>query len=230
MIKINGILLLVIVNISAEILQIDLYPGYGWDHLRFLDMLPIFDIRNSYNSTIMQQCITHIPLRQSEFDIQSQLIDLYNSSTTTYELEINLGGEIPLPETGIGIGGSFSPTYQDIKSQQGRDNTITLRNVIRHDFADVLLLPSCSLDSRFKSEIIQIANYIKTGELIKASYAAQMLILRYGTHYTNRIRIGGQIIQDNFIRTKDFYTNDANILSTELAAKLNFLSDLGLSF
>ena len=72
-------LLLVLTIIDAKNTVIDLYPGYGWDHLRFIDMLPIYGVQNSTNSDIMQRCIVHVPIRKTELEINSEIVDIYNS-------------------------------------------------------------------------------------------------------------------------------------------------------
>ena len=187
-------------------LSIDLYPGYGWDHLRFIDMLPIYNVRNSNDSLVMQECIAHIPTRKSELEMNSDIIDIYDSSAKTYASEYIIGGGVSF--LGIGVSASYSEQYQQMKEQQGREDTVTIRNEIRYTFADVLLLRSCPLDPGFKAEIIEIANYIKNDQQVMATYASQVFVLHYGTHYTSRFRIGGHIVEENFMKSKELYSSE----------------------
>ena len=218
------LVLSIAVGISSSV---DLYPGYGWDHLRFMDMLPIYSVRNLNKSSDMQQCTAQIPMRASEIDVNSDIIDIYNVSTTDYASEFTINGEVNTLK--FGIGGSFSKLYRTIKQQQGRENTVTIRNEIRYILAEVLLLRSCPLDSQFKSEVLKIATYIKTEQPRMATYAAQLFVLRYGTHYTSRIRIGGHIVEENFIKRKELSTNDTIKKSYQVSAKASFLVKFGLS-
>ncbi|UJR18270.1 hypothetical protein I4U23_005173 [Adineta vaga] len=62
-----------------------------------------------------------------------------------------------------------------------------------------------------------------------ATYASQIFVLHYGTHYISRIRIGGHIIEDNFIKSKDLYTNDTTMKSMQTTAKVGFLATVDVS-
>ena len=221
------IVLLTAATIHGKALSIDLYPGYGWDDLRYLDMLPIFNVRNSNSSINMQECIAHIPKRRSQLELSSKVIDIYDSSSSSYTKVYTTGGGLSF--LGFGISASYSEQYQQLKEQQGRENTVTIRNEIEHILADVLLVRSCQLDSQFKTEIIDIANYIKTDEQIKATYAAQLLVLRYGTHYTSRFRIGGRIVDENFMKSQELYASETIRKSSQASAKASFILKLSLS-
>lgn len=219
--------LLSLTVVSAKHMAIELYPGYGWDQLRFIDMLPIYNIRNFNDSIIMQECVAHIPTRKSELEISSDVIDVYDSTAKSYANKYTVGGGVSF--LGIGVSASFSEQYQQMKEQQGRENTVTIRNEFRYTFADVLLLRSCPLDSQFKAEIIKIANHIKEDEDMMATYESQLLVLRYGTHFTSRFRIGGHIVEDNFIKSRELYSSETIKKTTQTSAKASFIGKLSLS-
>lgn len=62
-----------------------------------------------------------------------------------------------------------------------------------------------------------------------AMYAAETFVLRYGTHYTSRFRIGGRIVEENFIKTQDLYTSDTVTKSMQAGAKASFIDKFSLS-
>jgi hypothetical protein len=221
------IIVLILTTIHAKNPPIELYPGYGWDQLRFVGMLPIYNVRNSNDSLVMQECITHIPTRKSELEMNSDIIDIYDSSAKTYVSKYTVGGGVSF--LGIGVSASYSEEYQQMKEQQGREDTVTIRNEIRYTFADVLLLRSCPLDPQFKAEIVAIANYIKDDQQVMATYASQLFVLRYGTHYTSRFRIGGHIVEENFMKSKELYSSETIKKTSQASAKASFIGKFSLS-
>jgi hypothetical protein len=221
------ITVLILTTVHAKHSPIELYPGYGWDQLRFVDMLPIYNVRNSNDSLAMQECIANIPRRKSELEMNSDIIDIYDSSGKTYASKYTVGGGVSF--LGIGVSASYSEEYQQMKEQQGREDTVTIRNEIRYTFADVLLLRSCPLDPRFKAEIVEIANHIKDDQQMMATYAAQLFVLHYGTHYTSRFRIGGHIVEENFMKSKELYSSETIKKSSQVSAKASFIGKFSLS-
>ncbi|CAF3467375.1 unnamed protein product [Rotaria sp. Silwood2] len=129
---------------------------------------------------------------------------------------------------GFGVSASFSKQFRELKERQGREQTVTIRNEIIHTTADVLLLRSCPLDKQLKSEIIDIASYIRRDEPIKAMYASQVFVLRYGTHYTSRFRIGGRIAEENYMISQELYSSDMVKKTTQAAAKASFIGKFSL--
>jgi hypothetical protein len=224
---ITVIIVLVLTTVHAKNLSVDLYPGYGWDNLRFIDMLPIYNVRNYNGSLVMQECVSHIPIHKTELEMNSDIIDIYDSSAKTYASEYTIGGSAGF--LGFGVSASYSEQYQQMKEQQGREDTVTIRNEIRITSADVLLLRSCPLDPQFKAEIIEIANHIKNDQQIMATYASQLFVFHYGTHYTSRFRLGGHIVEENFMKSKELYSSETIKKNSQASAKASFIWKLSLS-
>ncbi|UJR07015.1 hypothetical protein I4U23_011303 [Adineta vaga] len=166
-------------------------------------------------------------MRQSELEVNSEIVDVYNSSTTSYERRSVAGGGGGFLK--FGVSASYSEQYQQIKHQQGREDTVTIRNEIRYVLANVLLSRSCSLDSQFKSEIIRIGNYIKNGEDTMATYHSQVFVLRYGTHYTSRFLIGGHIVEESFLKSTELYSDETIRKSRQSGARASFMAKFSLS-
>ncbi|CAF0798268.1 unnamed protein product, partial [Didymodactylos carnosus] len=87
-------------------LKITVYPGYGWDNLRFIDMLPVYAVSNLNDSISMQACIEILPILQSNVDLSSTIIDLYDTTSDAYASKMIIGGSGGLWKA-ITLGGSF---------------------------------------------------------------------------------------------------------------------------
>ena len=170
-------------------LKVDIYPGFGWDHLRFMDMSPIFAVSNFNNSAAFQSCIQIIPILEDKIQLDSELCDTFNLHTSDYSSNFVGGGGLSLGF--FKIGGSYSQEYKQVKMHQGKEKTVTLRNEFNHLLVDVILDSSCPLNPQVKREILKISDYISSKQLEMASYVAQVFVGRYGTHYINRLKLVG---------------------------------------
>ncbi|CAF1020496.1 unnamed protein product [Adineta steineri] len=212
---------------EVESLKVDIYPGYGWDNLRYLDMNPIYDVSNLNDSWIFQSCIELIPIRQNKLSLGSEVIDVFDSRTHDYSSNTMIsakGGYLTFR-----IGGSYSYEYQNVKRQQGEEQTITLRNQIEYLMVDVLLKPSCPLNPQVKNDLIEIAGYIENEETAMATYAAQLFVKNYGTHFTNRIHLGGSLIEEDFILHDNFQSNEETRRSYRATAEASFMNTFSIS-
>lgn len=156
---------------------VDIYPGFGWDHLRFLDLSPIFEVSNSKDSEKYQACIEVIPVRQNLIQMDSTVIDMFDARTSDYASNLFIGASAGY--MGFQISGSYSQDYQSSKRQQGEDKTIALRNQIDYLIYDVIVKSSCPLNSKVKQAVIDIARYQNNDQQMMATYAAQLFIKTY---------------------------------------------------
>ena len=208
-------------------LKVDIYPGFGWDHLRFLDMAPIYDVSNFNDSDVFQSCIETIPLHENKIEMESIEIDAFDSSTSDYSSNLMIGGSAGFG--GFKIGGSYSKEYQTVKKEQGRERTITLRNEIDYLMVDVLLQPSCPLHPQVKKDLVEIARYQSTNQSLFATYLAQLFIKKYGTHFTSRLYLGGSITEEDFIADSNYYTTKSEQSLFKAAAEASFMGTFSLS-
>ncbi|CAF1536356.1 unnamed protein product [Didymodactylos carnosus] len=156
--------------------------------LRLLEMNPVYDVSNFNDSDVFQSCIEMLPIRQSKIDLESDIVDLYDSRSIDYASKYVMEGSLNFEK--FKLGGSYESNYQKIKKQQSHDRTIAIRNELSILVADVILSSSCPLNYQAKKDLIEIAKYSQNQPL-SASYAAQMFIRKYGTHFTSRIQLGG---------------------------------------
>ncbi len=208
-------------------LKVDIYPGFGWDHLRFLDMAPIYDVSNFNDSDVFQSCIEMIPLHENKIEMGSTEIDTFDSSTNDYSSNLMIGGSAGFG--GFKIGGSYSKEYQTVKKVQGKEKTITLRNEIDYLMVDVILHPSCPLNPQVKKDLIEIAKYQTNNQSLMATYLAQLFIKKYGTHFTSRLYLGGSIIEEDFISHSSYDTSTSEKDMYKAAAEVSFLSTFSIS-
>ncbi|CAF1185307.1 unnamed protein product [Adineta ricciae] len=224
------VLLLCVCQTQADgekTLKIDVFPGYGWDDLRFLDMNPVYDISNFNDSRVFQSCVEIIPIRQNRISLGSELIDVFDSRTTDYSSNLMIsskGGYLTFR-----IGGSYSSEYQNVKRQQGEEQTITLRNQIDYLMVEVLLKSSCPLNPQMKYDLMEISTYLENEQTEMATYAAQMFVRNYGTHVTNRIHLGGSLIEEDFIYNSNYQFNEETKRSYHAAAEASFFSTFSIS-
>ncbi|UJR17441.1 hypothetical protein I4U23_004336 [Adineta vaga] len=198
-------------------LQVDIYPGFGWDNLRFMEMSPIFDISNFNNSKVFQSCIEMIPVHENKIELGSVSIDLFDERTTEYSSNIFIGGSVGY--YGFKISGSYSHEFQRAKKEQGTQKTIMLRNQIDYVMVDVVLQPSCPLSPQVKHDLIEIAEYHNAQESTMATYAAQLFVKKYGTHLTTRLHLGGSITEEDFIDESTYQTSETEKTSYRAAAE-----------
>jgi hypothetical protein len=199
---------------------VDIYPGFGWDHLRFIDMSPIFDVSNFNNSVKFQSCIELIPVRQNKIQLESAVIDMFDARISDYSSNLFISGSGFYK--GFKGGGSYSQEYQSAKRVQAEDKTITLRNQIEYIMYDVILTSSCQLNPQVKKDIIEISNYQTSDQLAMATYAAQLFVKTYGTHFISRLSLGGSIIQEDYIKQSIYYDANSQRKSYRAAASASF--------
>jgi hypothetical protein len=208
-------------------LKVDIYPGFGWDHLRFLDMSPIYDVSNFNGSDAFQSCIAVIPLHENRVEMGSTEIDMYDSQSSDYSSNLMISGSAGLGS--FKIGGSYSKEYQTVKKEQGQERTIILRNEIDYLMVDVILQPSCPLHPQAKKALIEIAEYQSNNQSLLATYLAQLFVKKYGTHFISRLYLGGSIMEEDFISHSSFFSSTSEMKGYKAAAKASFLGTFSLS-
>lgn len=212
---------------AEKSLKVDIYPGFGWDHLRFIDMNPLFDVSNFNNSDVFQSCIEMIPLHENNIETGSTVIDSFDQRTDDNSLNFMVGGSLPIKS--VKIGGSYSYENQKIKKEQGEQGTITLRNHIDYLMVDVILQQTCPLNAHVKKDLIEIAKLITLDQNLRATYAAQLFVKKYGTHFTSRLQLGGSISEDDYVSHANFNKDETEKSLHKAAAELSFFSTYSIT-
>ena len=219
-------LMLLIVCHADKSLKVDIYPGFGWDHLRFIDMSPIFDVSNFNDSDVFQSCIELIPLHENKIETGSTVIDAFDVRSADHGMTVSVGGSGAFK--GVKISGSYSHEYQQLKQQQGEEKTVTLRNHIDYLMVDVILQQKCPLHPQVKKDLIELAKYITTDQPLRATYAAQLFVKKYGTHFISRLQLGGSISEDDYVSHTKFYASENEKRLHKAAAEVSFLDTYSL--
>jgi hypothetical protein len=190
-------------------------------------MSPIFDVSNFNDSDLFQSCVEMIPLHENKIETGSIVIDAFDARTADHSTNIAVGASGAFK--GVKIGGSYSNEYQKLKQEQGEEKTVTLRNHIDYLMVDVILQQSCPLNPHVKKDLIEIAKFITTDQSLRATYAAQMFVKKYGTHFTSRLQLGGSISEDDYVSHTNFYASDLEKQLHKAAAEISFLSTYSLT-
>ncbi|CAF4830482.1 unnamed protein product [Rotaria sp. Silwood2] len=157
----------------------------------------------------------------------STSLNMFDSNKNDYASSFMIGGSASY--LGFKIGGSYSNEYQRIKEEQKETKSITLHNQINYLMADAILLPTCPLMTHVKKELIKIAEYVLTDQPLMATYAAELFVKKYGTHYTSRLYLGGSISEEDFISEYDYSSSEMNKKLYKAAAEASFLGSFSLS-
>ncbi|CAF2738252.1 unnamed protein product [Rotaria sp. Silwood2] len=157
----------------------------------------------------------------------STSLDTFDSNKNDYASNFMIGGSAGY--LGFKIGGLYSNEYQRIKEEQKETKSITLHNQIDYLMVDTILLPTCSLMSHVKKELIKIAEYVLTDQPLMATYAAELFVKKYGTHYTSRLYLGGSISEEDFISESDYSPSEMNKKLYKAAVEASFLGSFSLS-
>lgn len=208
-------------------MKVDIYPGFGWDNLRFMDLLPIFNVSNFNSSNIFQSCIEVIPMHENKIELESTVIDMFNSKSHEYASNFMIGGSASY--SSFEISGAYSNEYVTVKKEQNQEKTVTLHNQINYLMSDVLLSRRCPITEQAKKDLLMIAQYEMSNEHELANYEAELFVKNYGTHYVNRIHLGGSITQEDFIYESVYESSGSRKRIHKAAAQLSFLSAFKLS-
>jgi len=212
---------------SDKSVLVNIYPGFGWDDLRFLDLSPIFDVSNFNSSIQYQSCIEILPVYHNKFLLDSTVIDMFDARSSDYSSNLFISGGGSFWK--VSVQGSYSQEYQSSKKQQGEENTIAIRNQIEYIMYDVILTSTCKLNPQVKKTLIDISRYQTSDQGTMAKYAAQLFIKMYGTHFTSRLSLGGSIVQEDHIKKSIYYENNFQTKKYRASASASFLSTYKLS-
>ena len=212
---------------SDKSVLVNIYPGFGWDDLRFLDLSPIFDVSNFNSSIQYQSCIEILPVYHNKFLLDSTVIDMFDARSSDYSSNLFISGGGSFWK--VSVKGSYSQEYQSSKKQQGEENTIAIRNQIEYIMYDVILTSTCKLNPQVKKTLIDISRYQTSDQGTMAKYAAQLFIKMYGTHFISRLSLGGSIVQEDHIKKSIYYENNSQTKKYRASASASFLSTYKLS-
>lgn len=204
-------------SISAEYKLINL-PGTGWDNLLNENRGKVIHYEYSKCQTtddglyLIPDNLFVLPRKSSNVDIFSEIFDHWSNYSSTTSKSINVGGSIGIPWI-FSIHGTYSSEYQQVKTQQVGDNSLTVRVGARYEKYIARLQNEFSLDDTFKDQVSRIAEHLASERKHSAKYESQLLIRDFGTHLITEISVGAAIykleqLNRTSIRTGDLTRSD----------------------
>ncbi|NXN08752.1 MPEG1 protein, partial [Indicator maculatus] len=207
---------------------LEVLPGGGWDNLRNLDMGRVISLSYSQCKTtedgayIIPDEIFTIPLKQSNLDINSEIIESWKDYQSTTSASINL--ELSLYSF---INGKFSSDFHRTKTHQVRDQAVTTRAQVRNLVYTAKIDPGAALDKGFKKQLLAIASHLENNQTRMADYLAEVLLLSYGTHAVTSVDAGATLVQEDQVKAtflKDNWATRSAVTASASTAFHNIIS------
>lgn len=180
---------------------LEVLPGGGWDNLRNLDMGKVINLGYSLCKTtedgsyIIPDEVFTIPRKQSNLDINSEIIESWKDYQSVTSASVNL--ELFLFSS---INGKFSYDFQRTKTHQVKDRAVTTRVQVRNLVYTAKVDPGAVLDKGFKKQLLTIASHLENNQTRMADFLAEMLVLNYGTHTITSVDAGATLVQEDQIK------------------------------
>ncbi|XP_009868723.1 PREDICTED: macrophage-expressed gene 1 protein, partial [Apaloderma vittatum] len=181
--------------------SLEVLPGGGWDNLRNLDMGRVIHLGYSLCKTtedgsyIIPDEIFTIPRKQSNLDINSEIIESWKDYQSITSASINL--ELSLFSS---INGKFSHDFHRTKTHQVKDRSVTTRVQVRNLIYTARIDPGAVLEESFKKQLLTIASHLENNQTRTADFLAEMLVLNYGTHAITSVDAGASLVQEDQIK------------------------------
>ncbi|KFU90044.1 Macrophage-expressed 1, partial [Chaetura pelagica] len=204
-------------------------PGGGWDNLRNLDMGRVINL--SYllckttedGSYIIPDEIFTIPRKQSNLDINSEIIESWKNYQSITSASINL--ELSLFSS---INGKFSYDFRRTKTHQVKDYAVTTRVQVRNLVYTAKINPGAALDKGFKKQLMMIASHLENNQTRMADFLAEVLVLNYGTHTITSVDAGASLVQEDQIKATFLRDSWATRSAVTASAGVAFLSIINM--
>ncbi|NXF10142.1 MPEG1 protein, partial [Smithornis capensis] len=213
-----------ILNLSS----LEVLPGGGWDNLRNLDMGRVINLGYSLCKTtedgsyLIPDEIFTIPRKQSNLDINSEIIESWKNYQSLTSASINL--ELSLFSS---INGKFSHDFYRTKNHHVKDRAVTTRVQVRNLVYTAKIDPEAALDKSFKKQLLTIASHLENNQTRMADFLAEMLVLNYGTHTITSVDAGASLVQEDQIKAtflKDSWGTRSAVTASAGVAFLNIVS------
>ncbi|NXM70010.1 MPEG1 protein, partial [Serilophus lunatus] len=207
--------------------SLEVLPGGGWDNLRNLDMGRVINLGYSLCKTtedgsyLIPDEIFTIPLKQSNLDINSEIIESWKNYQSLTSFSINLEASL-FHE----INGKFSFDFYRAKTQQVKDRAVTTRVQVRNLVYTAKIDPEAALDKSFKNQLLTIASHLENNQTRMANFLAEMLVLNYGTHVITSVDAGATLVQEDQIKAT--FLNDSSRSAVTASAGVLFQNIVGV--
>ncbi|NXE84651.1 MPEG1 protein, partial [Cochlearius cochlearius] len=210
---------------ALKLPSLEVLPGGGWDNLRNLDMGRVINLGYSLCKTtedgsyIIPDEIFTIPRKQSNLDINSEIIESWKDYQSITSASINL--ELSLFSS---INGKFSYDFHRTKTRQVKDHAVTTRVQVRNLVYTAKIDPGAVLDKGFKKQLLTIASHLENNQTRMADFLAEVLVLNYGTHTITSMDAGASLVQEDQIKATFLKDSGATRSAVTASAGMAFHS------
>ncbi|XP_001506353.2 macrophage-expressed gene 1 protein [Ornithorhynchus anatinus] len=210
---------------------LEVLPGGGWDNLRNVDMGRVLDLGYSTCRTtedgryIIPDQVFTIPLKRSNMEMNSEIIDSWKDYQSTTAFSINT--ELSLFSA---ANGKFSAEFQHVKTCQVKDRSVTTRVQVRNVVYTAKINPSSVLDREFAKQLMDISDRLENNQTRMANFLAELLVLNYGTHVVTGVDAGASLVQEDHLKSTFVQNNWALRSSITTSAAVSFHSLIDAKF
>lgn len=207
---------------NASIFGFEVLPGDGWDNLKN-EIRGRVILRNyslcqmtEDGQYLIPNGVFAIPVKSSQVELYSQLINNWMNYSSDTAASINLDGSISIDD--LPINGKFSLDFQGVKGHQVNDDSVTMKVKARYVQYSAKLQPIMSLDPSFMARVSSIAQHIQFNRTASAKYESQLLVRDFGTHVVTSIDAGAAIVKLDHINRSLLKDSSINRYQLSLVA------------
>ncbi|XP_067671999.1 macrophage-expressed gene 1 protein-like [Haliotis asinina] len=221
---------------NKKLERLEVLPGQGWDNLRNVDAgLVVIYYYSRCRTTedgryLIPDTVNTIPLKESKLKVFAELISHWSNytSTTAHGVNVNAG----LSFDSVKVSGTFSSSYEHVKSKQIGDRSYTTRVQLRYVRYTAKLQPDAALHPTFKSRLLSIAGSLQLNNLDKARYDSELLVRDFGTHVITNVDAGAALVQEDQVSAE--FVNSRKFSKSQITAgaRASFLGifSIGVSY
>lgn len=218
---------------QASTSTFEVLPGDGWDNLKNEARGRI--VLRNYSSCqltedgryLIPNGVFVIPVKASQVELYSQLIDNWMNFTSDTAASINLDGSITIDD--LPINGKFSFEFQGVKGHQVNDDSATMKVKAKYVQYSSKLQPVIpGFDPSFMDRISSIAQHIQFNRTASAKYESQLLVRDFGTHVITSIDAGASIVKIDHINRSLLLDPSINRYQLSLVASSDLFHGSGI--
>ncbi|XP_076447340.1 macrophage-expressed gene 1 protein-like [Babylonia areolata] len=206
---------------GVKMMRFEVLPGYGWDNLRNVDEGQVVVFNYSQCRTtedgrfLLPDSVSAVPVKASNVQIFAELMTHWTNWTSTTARSVNVEAGLSLSK--FSISGKFSSDFEQTKSKQIGDKSVTTRTQLRYIRYGVQLQPDTPLHPVFKDRVLGIAAAQELGEKDQARYLAQLLVRDFGTHVVTKADAGAALEKEDNLK-QDWVMSQSDKKSAILAS------------
>ncbi|KAI4895126.1 hypothetical protein NFI96_030603, partial [Prochilodus magdalenae] len=208
---------------NLSVLALEVLPGGGWDNLRNLDMGRVMNMSYSQCQItedgvyLIPDEVFVIPQKVSRVEMNSEIISSWLEQKSTTSSSINGDGSFFSK-----LNAKFSSESKRMKTHQVKDNSVTSRVQVRDHLYTVKTYPDFTLDTRFASQVQEIADAIENNQTRLAVYLSEKMVSDYGTHVITSVDAGATLEKEDYLKSSYVFDMQFSQSSVSASARASF--------